>query len=248
MVGRYRTWIVVVGLSYLLGIGFLGTHRASAQDKLPTGEEVFAKGVKSLGDPEKVKRIQSILLQQEVSTSENAKATVESLHCVDGRGHMNIESSGNVTIGKYDGTVFMSGPKGKEQIFKEGSQLLMARLELVPSIAQSYRLFFDKVTNVGKSDFEGVACYDIECERKDQANVNCYFSIESGLMIGYSLEFAEGLGTGPAFAQILYEDFQPIEDVLIPHKRTYQYPGSKQVIQVKSCKVNEPIDEKVFKP
>ena len=247
MAGIQRAWIVVAGLGLLLAHSCLWSDRALGQDKVPTGEEVFARGVKAQGDPEKVKRIQSLHLTQDVEVPNAGTANVESLECIDGRGYQNMTFSGRKFIAKYDGTSFLTGPMGQEQI-AVGPQALFARLEFVPSLAQSYRLFFDKVTNLGKTSFEGVDCYDIECEREGQTTIDCYFSIESGLLVGYTIEIAAGLGTTAGLVQVFVEDYQPIEEVLIPHKKTYRYPGSNQVLQVKSCKANQPIDEKVFNP
>ncbi len=157
------------------------------------------------------------------------------------RENLKFSAQGRDVVVVFDGTQGWSAVGNEKQPQANMDAYLMMLL-LIPNGMEQLN-YFDSIETIGKSNWENVPCYEVECRKGEKLEMYCYFSVDTGLEMGRT---AEGpTPNGPQEVQIAFEDYREVEGIKIPYKRIIRMPD-RQEMEVFSIAFSDSIDERLF--
>lgn len=155
---------------------------------------------------------------------------------------MNLPQVGEVNTG-YDGTVGwvdnpMTGP-----MLMEGDQLEDA-IEQADFYADlNYAQRYESMETVEQVDFAGESAYKVKLVDADGKETLEYFSVDSGLKIGFEAEQASEMGTMMVVTEL--RDYKDFDGRMIPTTSVAKMMGMEMTMTINSIEFEE-VDDSVF--
>ncbi len=227
------------GLLFSLGIGSI----ASAQDKLPTAEEVLANATKALGGAEKLKGIKSVKIIGKVSFSgADISGDSETIKVAGGKGLSKMSMQGQemkrVTDGKQAWSITPAGVTTAS-----GMEATLAKYQNSIAPTLDYPAIFGDVRCVAKKKVEGEECYVLECG-KDEIKMKHNFSTKTNLL--HAIEFSMNTPMGDMDVVVELKDYREVDGVRFPYKTVVHLDALDQESDVESIELNKAFDDKLF--
>lgn len=230
-------------------IGFFHVSLAHGQEGLPSGTDIMARCVKAMGSEEAVKNLKSIRYEGKIEQSKDLLANFILLKTRKGKGFTELEMQGDKSKFKSQTTIVANGDMVwisilGQKVKVEEPQSFCQRILLCLSAPLEYQDYFDEVKNIGSSEFEGVKCYELDCERDGNPLVTYFFSQETGLEAGFTVEVEERSDG----YKVVYQDYRDVSGLKLPHRILFQDLSDEDVetVTIEKIIVNGDFDEKVF--
>lgn len=101
----------------------------------------------------------------------------------------------------------------------------------------------EEATVIGVATFEGEECYEVDLTRKGGDRSKEYFSVETGLMMGGTMEIASPVGKFPA--RLIMSGYEDFGGMIVPTRATTAVMGMQQVILTDEI-LHEDFDDSIF--
>jgi hypothetical protein len=101
---------------------------------------------------------------------------------------------------------------------------------------------------LGKDTVKGNACFKVKITRKNGDIETCYFE-DQGFAMVKKEAVSKNVEMGGASLDIFYSDYREVNGVRVPFKTVHESGGQMILtITIDKVMVNEPIDDKMFRP
>lgn len=241
-----RTAVMLAAVLTAPGTPALAQDTIAAAGSLPTAQQILARYHEEIGAGA-FALIQSLHSVGELSIP--AAGVTGTLEVWQGRPnrtvlHASVPGYGDVRTGFTGATGWSLDPM-------EGARLL-AGLEAAQARDDAHfdshlrtSELIDSMTAVERTTLSGYDCYKVRTLWKSgRETVDC-FSTETGLLVG-SVRTHQS-ASGPAEALIVYEEYRPFGDLLMPTRITTQVNGVDQVISLRTVVLDE-VPDSIFEP
>jgi hypothetical protein len=218
---------------------------AAAQAPLPSAEEILKKNVDARGGEAALRRHQHMTqkgtfampgMGLEGSMTIKISSPTYSL--------VTIEAPGLGVIAQgYDGTVGWSDNPMTGPMLTTGKELELTKLQSDLHADLDPMKHFEKVEVVGREDFAGEPCYKVKMTTASGIEMNNFFSVATGLMVGSSGNLPTPMGD--AFVEVVVADYKEFDGLLYPTMTTQKAMGAEQVLTITEMDFS-PIDPAVY--
>jgi hypothetical protein len=223
---------------------------ASAQDKLPTGQEVVDRFVQVTGGKEKYEAVKTM-----VATGKYSMPQLESLGVGDGtieiyftrpdkaRLIVDIPNFGKIEKGQLGKVAWEVNPQTGTRLL-EGEEAARFLSGIDMRAQYDPASIYESIENAGVEDVDGQQCYKVTMKRKGSDDVDSvHFSVESGLAIKGVTHEPTPMGT--LTVNTVLSDYKEVGGIKSAMKMVQELVelGLTQEITMESIQFNEPIDD-----
>jgi hypothetical protein len=221
--------------------------KVSAQDKLPTAEEVIAKYVEVTGGIEKYKAIKSM---HQVGTMgipmAGINGTIEMKVVAPNKVAVMVElpGAGNESSGS-DGETMWS------ESTMTGNRIVEGNEAEDMMIQADFRRMFDPASvyksleNVGITEYDDQKCYELKVEKKSGGIQQEFYSVETGLQVGTKTTAESPMGAIKVEATV--SEYKEVDGIKFPFKMAQKFEnGMVMEVEFEKIKVNPEFEEGTF--
>jgi len=218
------------------------TKQTNSESNLPPAKEIISKFVKTIGGRAAFQKIQSQHMKGkfempaqglsgdlEVFAKRPDKLAVK----------ISLQGLGEILRG-YNGAVGWSVDMATGPALLEGKMLEELREQADFDGVLHGEKKYKSMETVAIADFEGARCYQLKLVRNSGNEVNEYFDIKSGLLVGVVLNQETPLGAMLVTATL--GDYQETAGVLFARRITQKIGPIEQVMTITSFKENQAPD------
>lgn len=206
---------------------------AEKEASLPSARAVLDKYIEASGGREAFTKKKSVLIKGKTEVAGKdlggsmtlATAAPDKLLLV-------VDMAGIVVKSGYDGKVGWQVNPLTGPALMEGNELRdMAREADFYSVLHAEDKF-KSTENLGKVQFEGEECYKLKLVYKDGADVLEFYSVKTGLQIGFT--GTQESSFGAITATSVNNEFKKFGDLLLPSKVTQKMSGLAQTMTIET--------------
>ncbi len=241
---------LALGLCILLGAGEV----RAIEDKLPTGEKVFADYVEACGGQDAFDKIQSRVTKLTLDMPAQGVSLALTIYAAKpNKNHVEIESAafGRIVKG-CDGEVAWENSDLTGAVVKKGAERDMMLREMVLDKFVYWQSIYEKVECVAKESVGDRDCYKITAlprsfgsEAMEKASPQTlYFDTESGLLVRMIATIPTAGGDIPM--DVSLGDYREVDGVRLPHKLVTKLLGQERVGTLVSVMHNLRLAEDLF--
>jgi hypothetical protein len=226
----------IIGMLFLLVAAF-----AHAQ----TADEIINKHIAAIGGKDAWKKVNSLVMEGALNVQgAEISVTIRQLHMKGQRQDISFGGmTGFVINTPTEGWMFLpfQGQQKPEpqpaELVKEESDGLDVQGNLI-----DYKEKGHSVEYLGTEDVEGTECHKLKVNRKNSGEQTLFLDPDSYFIIR-SVTKSKAMGQ-EMDVRTDFSDYRDVSSVKIP----FSISTPNGPINIKSAKVNEPIDESIFKP
>ena len=220
----------------------------SAQEDLPSAEDVIAKYVETTGGIDKYKAIKSLHQQGTMSIPmAGVEGKIEIKLVTPNKLAINVDlgGAGNETSGSDGETVWSNSTMTGSRILsgKEAEQaLLEADIRRIYDPASVYK----SLETIGTEEVDNEKCYKLKVVRNSGDEQFEYYSVDSGLQ--KKTEMTAQTPMGPINLEVSVSDYKEVDGIMFPHKMTQTFVDQGMTMEMKMDKIalNPEFDDKTF--
>jgi zinc protease len=220
----------------------------TAQEDLPTADEVIAKFIEKTGGIDKYKAIKSMSQSGTISLpAAGLSGTMKMMAAAPNKilVKVSLPGAGDEKSGSDGETVWSDSTMTGRRILsgKEREQILLEadfrRLYDPASVYESLKV-------VGTDEVEGEKCYKVEVVKKSGDKQFDYYSAESGLQLKADIKTQSPMGA--LNIETYIEDYKDVGGILMPHKMTQKFVdnGMEMQVEMSEIKINPDLEEDTF--
>jgi zinc protease len=221
----------------------------SAQEDLPTADQVIAKFVEKTGGLEKYKAINSLSQTGTISLpAAGLSGTMKMMAAAPNKILVNVSlpGAGDEKSGSDGETVWSDSTMTGKRILtgKEREQILLEanfrRLYDPASVYESLKV-------IGTDEVEGEKCYKVEVVKKSGDKQIDYYSAESGLQVKADIKAQSPMGA--LNIETYLADYKDVNGILMPHRITQKFVdnGMEMQVEMSEIKINPELGDDAFK-
>ena len=240
-------------LRFMLAIATILTFGAStmvcsAQEDLPSAEDVIAKFVEATGGIDKYKSIKSMHQKGSMSIPmAGVEGQIEIKLVTPNKLAINVDlgGAGNEKSGSDGETVWSESTMTGSRILsdKEAEQaLLEADVRRIYDPASVYK----SLETIGVEDVDGEKCYKLKVVRNSGDEQFEYYSVDSGLQ--KKTETTAQTPMGPINLEVSVSDYKEVDGIMFPHKMTQKFVDQGMTMEMSMDKIaiNPEFEEDTF--
>lgn len=236
-----KNWIRA-GLGTILLLA--ATVPAAAQD-LPTADDLIEKYIEAVGGEEVIRatpstRTKGVMEMASMGMSGDMEIVAKAPNKMLMK--MELPNVGTITSG-FNGTVGWIDNPMTGAMLMEGDQLKDISRQADVFSDLRYADNYPTRETVEKTEFAGEPAYKVRLVDTDDKELFEYFSVESGLKIGFEGEQTNEMGT--VFVSTVLGDFQDIEGRIVPMTTTATMMGMEMKIKIEDISF-EDVDDSTF--
>lgn len=236
-----RTGLLLAALCFLPAIA----QAAPVQEV--TAASVIERFHQALGGKEKLAEVKTMVTKGKFSIPEaGAEGTFTSTQKAPNSSLTEIEVPGAGEFKSvFDGeTAWETGTNGDR--IKTDREFEESKLQSAMFPFWDFPAGYESVEVTGKSEFAGAACHELTVRLKtDVPPITCYFSEESGLLVGMKGEFESQMGFINAVTTI--EDYRDVDGIKVAFKGTTRINEQfSQVLESESVVINPELADDTF--
>jgi outer membrane lipoprotein-sorting protein len=229
----------------LLAVTWLAGAGASAQEKLPTVDQVLDKYVAALGGKAAIQKVKSRISTGTFELPEGGlKGTITFYSKAPNKRRYSLDAPGVGLIEQcFDGaTGWANSPEGVRDL--SATEIAQERISADFYAPLNIRKTFSGLTMKGMEKVGERDTFVLEGKESTGGPRVMYFDAATGLLIRVTVvrESDEGQVTVDNFL----EDYREVDGVKIPHLLTQVQPQYRIITQVTEVKSNAPVDEALF--
>ncbi len=224
-------------VSLTLALTWLVALPVSADDALPTGEQIMENYVKSTGGKDAYQRIKNRVIKGEMSMMGSKMGDFERTGAVPNKMFMQMKSpmSGDMMQG-YDGeTVWMSHPMMGSQILT-GEQADQLKREAYFNREVEWRKIYKTVKCLELTELDGIPCYAVELTPNTGKPMTAYFEKDTWLQRGMKMKVQSQMGESEI--TVLFKNYKEVDGLLIPHELRQSFAGMENIMTITSVEHN----------
>jgi len=235
----------------LLAAGALAAWPATAQEALPSAEEILRKHVEARGGLDKLKALQSLKLTGKMTMGGGqmeAPVTIQVKR--PGRMRMEMSVQGMSFVQAYDGSTAwginsFQGVTEPQVSDEEATKTAREQADIEGPLV-NYNDKGHLVELIGKEDVEGSSAYKIKVTRKN-GWVDYHFLDEQSFLAVKTTTRRKQLGQ-ELDAESFLSNYKPVQGILMPHLINQKVAGRGTMqMTMEKIEVNLPIDDAIFK-
>jgi photosynthetic reaction center cytochrome c subunit len=213
------------------------------QNAGPSGDEILAKYVQSLGGAAAVEKITSRVMKGTIEFGGKSFPIDIYSKAPDKRISLtHLPEGDSVTaFNGHEGWLSMPGRPLREM---HGGDLIGAAIDADLHLATDFPKMFG-TTDVRQGEkIEGREVFHLVGQSEGKPPMNLYFDVDSGLLVRMVRYGDTALGLMPT--QVDYADYRPADGVKVPYRWTLARPSGRFTVQVTELQQNVPVDEARF--
>lgn len=224
----------------------VGASQLNAQEKLPTAKSVVERHLKSIGGREKLDAIKTLSVSGTVEVSQaGLKGSMQVFLSQDGHG-LSVLDLGPAGIQKTgsDGKIYWAETSKNSDVLS-GKKADQARMQLTILPVSKLNRLFEKSECKAVEEFEGEACFRIDCTMKNGFMTSYFFSKESGLELGSKSTISTAAGDMEVI--VVRKEYKEVEGIFYSHRTEMKFPNDMvQAFTLEKLEINAPIPPGTF--
>jgi len=219
----------------------------AADDKLPSGEEVFDKYIEATGGLDAHRKLHNLFMKgtfKMVQAGITASITIYTAE--PNLTYSKIESPGlGVIESGFNGEVaweksLMTGPR-----IKEGDEKLDVQRDSIFQWEARWRDVYSKAETIGIAPVDNKPCYQVKMTPKNPGTpVVLFFDKKSYLMVKMERSFATQMGS--VSAEVFTSDYRKVAGILGPFFSKTAFMGQEMVMTFESIEANVKLPQGIF--
>ena len=217
-------------------------HEISAQESLPTADQVLDKYLAAIGGAEALHKIKSRVQKGTVDTGAE-KYPIE-IYSESPEKRLSIShASFGESVTAFNGqTGWLTTPRGVHPM--NASERQSARIDAQIYFPARIRELYQKFKVLPGETIDGRATFLVTANGTSTPPLRLFFDQQSGLLLRLVRYTETPLGRNPA--QVDYADYRDAGGLKIPYQWTLTRTNGSFTIRIAAVQQNVPIDEKLF--